>query len=50
MDPVKTHIATSDETSITVRGLDLVNDLMGKHSFTAACRRRARPRCSMPVW
>ena len=30
----KTNIATSDATSITVRGRDLVNDLMGKHSFT----------------
>jgi len=35
MDKTKTHIATSDATSITVRGLDLINDLMGKHSFTA---------------
>jgi citrate synthase len=34
MDGIKTHIATSDATSITVRGRDLVNDLMGKHSFT----------------
>jgi citrate synthase len=32
---IKTHIATSDATSITVRGKDLVNDLMGKVSFTA---------------
>lgn len=28
-----TRIATSDETSITWRDLDLVNDLLGKHSF-----------------
>lgn len=35
MDQIKTNIATSDATSITVRGRDLVNDLMGKHSFTA---------------
>jgi citrate synthase len=34
MDQIKTNIATSDATSITVRGRDLVNDLMGKHSFT----------------
>lgn len=31
---IKTHIATSDATSITVRGHDLVNDLIGKRSFT----------------
>ena len=31
---VKTHIATSDATSITVRGHDLVNDLIGKRTFT----------------
>jgi citrate synthase len=30
----KTQIATSDEQSITVRGHDLVDDLMGKFSFT----------------
>lgn len=35
MSNIKTHIATSDATSITVRGRDLVNDLMGKVSFTA---------------
>lgn len=35
MSDIKTHIATSDATSITVRGRDLVNDLMGKASFTA---------------
>lgn len=35
MSDIKTHIATSDATSITVRGRDLVNDLMGKCSFTA---------------
>ena len=35
MNAIKTHIATSDATSITVRGRDLVNDLMGKCSFTA---------------
>lgn len=29
-----THIATADATSITVRGRDLVNDLIGKISFT----------------
>lgn len=34
MSNIKTHIATSDATSITVRGRDLVNDLMGKVSFT----------------
>jgi len=32
---IKTHIATSDAASITVRGKDLVNDLMGKVGFTA---------------
>ena len=30
----KTHIATSTPTSITVRGLDLVNSLIGHHTFT----------------
>jgi citrate synthase len=34
MDAIKTHIATSDATSITVRGRDLVHDLMGRYSFT----------------
>jgi citrate synthase len=29
-----TRIATHDETSITVRGNDLVRDLIGRHSFT----------------
>jgi citrate synthase len=29
-----THIATADATTVTVRGRDLVNDLIGKHSFT----------------
>ncbi|HZP78623.1 MAG TPA: citryl-CoA lyase [Pseudolabrys sp.] len=48
MDPVKTHIATSDETSITVRGLDLVNDLMGKHSFTAVTYFLLRGRMPTP--
>ena len=31
----KTNIATSTPTSITVRGRDLVHDLMGQHTFTA---------------
>jgi citrate synthase len=31
---MKTRIATSDATSITVRGRDLVHDLIGRHSFT----------------
>jgi citrate synthase len=35
MTEFKTNIATSDAKSITVRGKDLVNDLMGKLSFTA---------------
>jgi citrate synthase len=30
----KTRIATSDATSITVRGRDLVNELIGRHSYT----------------
>jgi citrate synthase len=34
MDAMKTHIATSNATSITVRGRNLVHDLMGRHSFT----------------
>lgn len=32
--PPKTRIATSDATSITVRGRDLVNELIGRHSYT----------------
>ena len=32
--PVTTQIATSDESSITIRGHDLVNEVMGKYSFT----------------
>ncbi len=34
MTEMTTRIATSDATSITVRGRDLVNDLIGKHSYT----------------
>jgi citrate synthase len=34
MDAIKTHIAASNATSITVRGRNLVHDLMGRHSFT----------------
>ena len=29
-----THIATANATSVTIRGHDLVNDLIGKHGFT----------------
>lgn len=29
-----TNIATADATSVTVRGRDLVNELIGKHTFT----------------
>ncbi|MEC7761824.1 MAG: citryl-CoA lyase [Pseudomonadota bacterium] len=32
--PLETSIATFDETTITWRGLDLVMDILGKHSFT----------------
>lgn len=31
---MRTHIATSNATSITIRGRDLVNDLMGHRTFT----------------
>lgn len=34
MTKLVTHIATADATSVTVRGRDLANDLIGKHSFT----------------
>lgn len=34
MDRITTNIATSDATSITVRGRDLANDLMGNRTFT----------------
>jgi citrate synthase len=55
---MKTRIATSDATSITVRGRDLVQDLIGRHSFTeilyflvsAACPNRPTRGCSMPAW
>ncbi len=30
---MKTHIATSDASSITIRGRDLVEELIGRHSF-----------------
>jgi len=33
-EPVKTQIATSDERSITVRGHDLVSEIMGHYGFT----------------
>ena len=29
-----TNIATADATSVTVRGRDLVNEIIGKHTFT----------------
>lgn len=35
VDHITTGIATSTETTITVRGRDLVNELMGRLSFTA---------------
>ena len=31
---MKTHIATSDASTITIRGRDLVEDLIGRHGFT----------------
>jgi citrate synthase len=34
MDPHSTRLCTSDETSITIRGRDLVQDLVGKLTFT----------------
>lgn len=34
MKPTETHISTSDETSITVRGKDLVHDLVGHVTYT----------------
>lgn len=34
MTPTQTHISTSDERSITVRGKDLVQDLIGRVSYT----------------
>jgi hypothetical protein len=48
-----THIAGYDATSVTIRGKDLVADLMGKVSFAelmllqlTRCLHRARP----PSW
>jgi len=43
-----TRIATSDATSITVRGHDLVEDLVGRHTFTEmlfllVCHRMPEP-------
>ena len=32
--PPKTHIATSDASSVTIRGESLVNDLIGKRTFS----------------
>jgi citrate synthase len=34
MNDLKTHIASSDTHSITVRGKDLVNELIGRYTFT----------------
>lgn len=34
MSKIATNIATANATTVTVRGRDLVNDLIGKHSFT----------------
>lgn len=34
MDPIHTRIAASDTSSITVRGKDLVDDLIGERGFT----------------
>src|SRR3954469_171666 len=34
MAEMVTHIATADATSVTVRGHDLVNDLIGHYTFT----------------
>ena len=52
-----TNIATADAGSITVRGRDLVNELIGRHTYTEVfyflvvgeCPRRPRLACSMPV-
>lgn len=33
-DDLVTHIATATPDSVTVRGRDLINDLVGRHSFT----------------
>jgi citrate synthase len=45
---MRTRIATSDATTITVRGRDLINDLIGRHSFTEilyllTCERMPEP-------
>ena len=32
---IETHIATSDESSITLKGRNLVEELIGQHSFSA---------------
>lgn len=53
-----THIATSDATSITVRGKDLVGELIGHRTFTEAvffalAHRMPGPgerACSTPAW
>ncbi len=34
MPKLETNIATADATSVTVRGRDLVNELIGKHTYT----------------
>jgi citrate synthase len=43
-----THIATSDASSITIRGLDLIHDIIGERSFTEmiyflTCRKMPTP-------
>ncbi len=48
MTDITTRIATADAASITVRGLDLIDDIMGKRSFTEmvyflTCRRMPSP-------
>jgi hypothetical protein len=37
--PLVTRTGTSTATTVRVRGRDLVNDLIGKHSFTDPKRR-----------
>ncbi len=34
MTKIVTNIATADATNVTVRGRDLVNELIGRHTYT----------------
>lgn len=49
MTGIKTNIATADATSVTVRGKDLISDLIGHQSFTEMLYFLTRNRFPTPV-